>query len=98
LTSARRLGDGEEAGEGANVYYAYMEPNVPSPWFNGETYEDTLNPAAIRRFIDITHEKYKTALVDDFGQVVPSIFCDELQFTHKTQLAKATSKTDTFLP
>ncbi len=98
LKSARRLGEHEAAAEDSNVYYAYMEPNVPSPWFNGETYADTLNPAAIRRFIEITHEKYKKVLGDDFGHVVPSIFCDEPQFTHKTQLAKASSKTDTFLP
>lgn len=98
LKSARRLEKDEEPAEGANIYYAYMEPNLPSPWFNGETYADTLNPKAISSFIETTHEKYKKTLSRDFGTVVPSIFCDEPQFTHKTQLAKAASKTDTFLP
>ena len=98
LRSVERLGDNEEPGSARNLYYAYVEPNKPSPWFNGETYADTLNPAAIKRFIEITHEKYKAALHDDFGKVVPSIFCDEPQFAHKTQLANATETTDIFLP
>jgi hypothetical protein len=98
LLSAKRLKENEEPPLGSNVYYAYMEPNIPSPWFNGETYVDTLNSAAISRFIETTHEKYKSTLFKDFGQTVPSIFCDEPQFTHKTQLATGTSRSDIFLP
>ena len=98
LESSQQLKDGETPTQGACIYYAYMEPNVPSPWFNGETYADTLSSDAIKRFIETTHEKYKCALSEEFGSVVPSIFCDEPQFVHKTQLAKATSKTDIFLP
>ena len=98
LLSGRMLGKDESPAGDANIYYAYMEPNVPSPWFNGETYADTLSPAAIERFIETTYEKYKGALFKDFGEVVPSIFTDEPQFTHKTQLAKARSKSDIFLP
>lgn len=80
LISAKRLKDNEEPPLESNVYYAYMEPNIPSPWFNGETYVDTPNSAAISRFIETTHEKYKSTLFKDFGQTVPSIFCDEPQY------------------
>lgn len=98
LISAKRLKTNETPPLGSNIYYAYMEPNMPSPWFNGETYSDTLSSAAISRFIETTHEKYKSTLFKDFGQSVPSIFCDEPQFTHKTQLATGTSQADIFLP
>lgn len=98
LIPAKRLKDNDEPLLGSNVYYAYMEPNIPSPWFNGETYVDTLNFAAISRFIETTHEKYKSTIFKDFGQTVPSIFCDEPQFTHKTQLATGDSQSDIFLP
>lgn len=98
LLNYRRLKDEEEPIPELNIYYAYMEPNIPSPWFNDETYADTLNADAIRKFIDLTHEKYKKNIGLDFGYVVPSIFCDEPQFQGKTQLPKATSNIDTFLP
>ena len=98
LVSAQRLQDDEAPAQDANIYYAYLEPNVPSPWFNGETYADTLSAAAISRFIECTYEKYKGALHKDFGDVVPSIFTDEPQFTHKTQLSNSKSRTDIFLP
>jgi hypothetical protein len=98
LISAKRLNTDEKPPQESNVYYAYMEPNIPSPWFNGETYADTLSSAAINRFIETTHERYKKTLLKDFGQAVPSIFCDEPQFTHKTQLTTGTSQTDIFLP
>jgi hypothetical protein len=98
LVSAQRLQDDESPAEDAMIYYAYMEPNMPNAWFNGETYGDMLSPAAMKRFINITHEKYKGTLSEHFGNVVPTIFCDEPQFAHKIQLAKATSKNDVYLP
>jgi hypothetical protein len=38
---------------------------------------DLMNPAAVRRFIDVTHERYAEAVGDYFGDVVPGIFTDE---------------------
>lgn len=38
---------------------------------------DLLNPAAVRRFIELTHEKYYAALKDDFGSTVRAVFTDE---------------------
>ena len=59
---------------------------------------DTLNKAAIERFIETTHNVYYEKLADDFGKVVPSIFTDEPQFAHKTQLLQGSSLSDVFLP
>jgi len=41
-------------------------------------YVDTLNPAAIQRFIDLTHERYAQRFGDEFGHVIHAIFADEI--------------------
>jgi len=46
-------------------------------WFNGYTYADLMNPDAVRRFIDVTHEKYKSTVGDMFGKEIKGIFTDE---------------------
>jgi hypothetical protein len=100
LKSSRRIKDGESteaAGEG-NIWYAYLETNPPSPWFNGQTYIDTLSTEAIGRFIESTHNVYKSAIGDKFGSTVPCIFTDEPQFATKTQLSDPKAVEDVFLP
>ena len=54
LSRYRRISDADEA-EGS-VWYAYEKINTPTPRFNNQTYVDTLNPEAIGRFIEVTHE------------------------------------------
>jgi len=79
-------------------WYVYLETTTENPWYNNQTYVDTLNPEAIQQFVKETHEKYKQKLGDDFGGIVPSIFTDEPQFSHKTMLGKADDKADVVLP
>ena len=38
---------------------------------------DILNPAAVRRFIDLTHERYAATVGEFFGNTIPGIFTDE---------------------
>ena len=95
LKEYRRLEDGEQ---GTNVWYLYEEIARESPWYNNETYVDTLNPRAIERFIEETHEQYLGCVGDEFGKTVPSIFTDEPQFSHKTTLSFAESREDVILP
>lgn len=38
---------------------------------------DVMNPAAVRRFIEVTHERYAATVGDLFGDVIPGIFTDE---------------------
>ena len=40
---------------------------------------DTLNPAAVRRFIEVTHERYAQYVGDHFGTTIPGIFTDEVR-------------------
>lgn len=98
LTAYRRLKEGEEARADENCWYAYLEIARPSEWFNNQTYVDSLNPEAMARFIEVTHERYKEAVGDSFGKSVPAIFTDEPQFSHKGILPFAEVPKDLHLP
>jgi hypothetical protein len=57
-------------------------------WYNGFTYLDTLNPAAVKRFIAVTHEAYRERMGRHFGKTVPGMFTDEPN--HGQKLAEVT--------
>ena len=96
LVSAKVIGENEEAAH--EKWYAYLEQNSESGWFNNQTYVDTLNKKAMQRFIDITYEAYNRTIGDEFDKTVPSIFTDEPQFSRKSTLRYATDKEDVTLP
>lgn len=50
-------------------------PNMS--WYNGFTYLDTMNPEAVAKFIEVTHEAYRREVGEHFGKTVPGIFTDE---------------------
>lgn len=79
-------------------WYATLEIQQPNPWYNNQTYIDMLNHKAIDRFIEVTHERYRQAIGDEFDGVVPAIFTDEPQFTRKGTLNNSTDKNDVTLP
>jgi len=95
LTSWRILNQGEE---GTNVWDLYLELRPKLPWFNYESYVDVMNPEAIKRFIETTHEAYYREIGEDFGTVVPSIFTDEAQLTASTFLGFAEAKEGVTIP
>jgi len=42
-------------------------------WYNGYILTSTpLNPEAVRKFIEVTHEAYRRRVGKDFGKVVPA--------------------------
>ena len=43
-----------------------------------ENYIDTLNPKAIEYFIELTHERYKKEIGEEFGKTVKGVFSDEI--------------------
>ncbi len=59
---------------------------------------DTLNPEAIREFARVTHERYKEAVGEYFGNTSPAIFTDEPQYPAETVLSFASDLTDVILP
>ncbi|KAK9457080.1 hypothetical protein V1511DRAFT_529256 [Dipodascopsis uninucleata] len=76
------------------IWYAYLESAVPSDPYNGGTYADNLNPEAVRRFIDITHEVYNEKFSSEFGKSVPSIFTDEPRSYHNSRFYNAFTDED----
>ena len=55
-----------------------LEPCMPR--YNGGSYVDTLNPEAIKKFIEVTHEAYREKFSKYFGNVIPGIFTDEPRY------------------
>ena len=53
LDSYRRIAEDEEAT--GTAWYAYLETQGENPWFNFQTYADTLSKATIDDFIKVTH-------------------------------------------
>ena len=96
LESYRRVDAQNPRGE--NLWYAYLEISGESPWYNNQTYLNTLDPAAVRRFVEVTHERYKQRIGESFGGVVPAIFTDEPQFSRKSTLGFASAREDVTLP
>ena len=84
------------------VWYAYCEAHssfMKTPgWYNGGTYVDTMSKEAVGRFVEITHERYKEIVGDDFGKTVPSIFTDEPYACFKINLPDPHSKQDAAMP
>ncbi|MFW5858351.1 MAG: glycosyl hydrolase, partial [Planctomycetota bacterium] len=79
LTAYRPLkGSGRpKKGEVALVFDVRTQPT--SDWYNGASYLDTMNHAAVQRFLTITHQAYadEAPIRKAFGKVVPGIFTDE---------------------
>jgi GNAT superfamily N-acetyltransferase len=98
LADYKRLQAGEAAPAGYMLRYTYLETQLPSPWFNLQSYVDTLAPEAIAKFIEVTHERYLKAVGADFGGLIPAIFTDEPQFTRKQTLPSPTAEQDCCLP
>ena len=96
LIGERRIGEHDAAT--GRKWYAYVETDLPNPWYNNQTYANTLDKATIQRFIDVTYERYLKAVGDDFGGVVPAIFTDEPQFSRKSTLGFAGEEKDVVLP
>jgi len=75
LAGYRRIGAEEEA-KGAK-WYATVCTAEDDPWFNNQSYPDTMDEETMARFIDITYEAYLRAVGEEFDGTVPAIFTDE---------------------
>lgn len=96
LESYKRINEEDEA-QGTK-WYAFLEIHAPSSWYNGQSYADTLSHETIKKFIEVTHEKYKNKVGDEFDKTVPAIFTDEPQFTRKTVLNNSFDQMDITMP
>ena len=96
LSSYKRIREDDEAK--GTKWYAFLKIDNPSSWYNGQTYLDTLSKDAVERFIEVTHEKYKAKVGDEFDKTVPAVFTDEPQFTRKTLLNNSYDKMNLVMP
>lgn len=86
-TAEEKSGDkaGDKAGVNAKVkaqagwalLVVRLEISAPSEWFNHQAPPDQLNPETVRTFLNLTHERYREAVGEAFGETVPGIFTDE---------------------
>jgi hypothetical protein len=98
LSYYKKLQEGEEPREGSKLWYAYIEVSGNSPWYNNQSYVNTLDKEAIKKFVEITHDRYYEAVGEDFGKSIPAIFTDEPQFSHKETLGYAEEEKEVILP
>ncbi|MCX7656250.1 MAG: hypothetical protein N2Z76_06970 [Treponemataceae bacterium] len=63
----------------APSYYIYIAEEIP---LRGHKYydrfPDPLNPEAVSYFIQLTHERYREELGDEFGKTIKGFFTDEI--------------------
>jgi hypothetical protein len=71
-----------DAKEGEKVLAFRRVLADPSPWYNNQTYLDTLSADAVAKFIEVTHEAYAREVGEYFGAVIPGIFTDEPNYGH----------------
>ena len=74
LMSSKEL---EKSSSNNKVLEFTIQTQQKNSWYNGQTYLDTLNKDAVKQFINITHEKYKQQIGENFGSTVRGIFTDE---------------------
>lgn len=96
LENVKLLGENDKAEN--DKWYAYVVLQKESGWYNNQTYLDVLSKEAVRRFIEVTHERYKECVGDEFGKTVPAIFTDEPQFIPKGSFASSFDKTAVSMP
>lgn len=106
ISEYRRLHSDDEISQalerGEQVRFAYVKLLEGENWFEGQAYVDVLNPAAVRAFIDVTHETYLHEIGDEFGRTVPAIFTDEPRLAPRIKLPQqmiaAASDQDAVVP
>ena len=72
-----------------NKWYLFLCVSPDNSWYNNQAYIDTLNPEAVKKFVEVTHEKYYSVIGDKFDKSVPAIFTDEPQVHRKQHLGNS---------
>ncbi|MBR3942930.1 MAG: hypothetical protein IKJ55_06200 [Clostridia bacterium] len=85
MTGYKRIEQNQNA-EGIKRYF-YVETAGENGWWNNTAYADLLSPETVKKFIDVTYEKYKEAVGERFGKSVPAIFTDEPEMAQKRVLS-----------
>ena len=73
-------------------YYAYATAEELTDRYNFQTYVDILQPEAIARFIELTHDRYYECFKEEYGKSIPSIFSDEPRHVPMVQMSELDSE------
>ena len=87
----------DAAAEGFKLY-AHVKVSEDDPWYNGQAYLNTLDPASVQEFIKVTYNAFHKAVGERFGGRVPAVFTDEPQFSRKQTLSYAQDTRPVKLP
>lgn len=98
LDDYKRIGIEKKVAEGYDEWFAYLEVAEDNPWYNNQSYIDSLNKKAVDCFIEKTHETYAKEFREEFGKTIHAIFTDEPMIRYKSRLDYATDKIDIVLP
>ena len=71
-----------EPGKGRHALAFRVELQAPSPWYNDQTYLDTLSAEAVKQFIEKGYRPYAGEIGAEFGGTVPGVFTDEPNYGH----------------
>ena len=82
MKSYKLLSLEEETESGSRVWYAYVELVSPSECFNYQRYVNTMNPDAVNKFLELSHEKYYKEVGENFGNHILGIFPTNLSSLH----------------
>lgn len=77
FTDCRRLHPGEAPDQDRAVLAFRIVEMAESPFYNGATYVDTMNPEATAAFIQRTHRAYRRHCGDRIGRSIRGVFTDE---------------------
>lgn len=78
FTNKKRIYSEKEAEADRTVLYFTVEEMYEHSFYNGQTYVDTMNPEATKKFIELTHEQYKQQCDEHIKKgSIKGIFTDE---------------------
>ncbi|MFO7637573.1 MAG: glycosyl hydrolase [Clostridia bacterium] len=77
LVSARLLPENGRRKNGEIYLHVCLEYAPSSEWYNNAPPADNINKDCVKRFLEITMEKYKEEVGEHFGKSVPGVFTDE---------------------
>ena len=72
-----------EGAEETITRYAYLATQEQEPGYCKPVYADTLNPDAVKYFLETTHQVYQKEVGAEFGKTAFSMFTDEPAFADK---------------
>jgi len=87
LAKGKRI-DKDMPAEGFKLYVSVKIAD-DNPWYNGQAYLNTIDPASVQEFIKVTYDAYYHSVGDRFGKSVPAIFTDEPHNPPKNNLTYA---------